>query len=164
MIDYGLLKTFEDWSAVLEGLLDAGQDALVAGDGEKVVNIQRELRAFRLKSPNDICSELDNIARKAVRDLAVGQTQVALEALAERSNELTDHIKTISAVTSKADRAASIISLETPTSIVTSLSEVAGSLKKLKDSAKAKNLDAAKNELKAAVKAVEALRDKIQSL
>lgn len=120
MSEWQSLKTFDDWAAKLDELLDEAQTATTS---DARVAAQKRLRTYRNESPL-FAADLDVIARDAISDLTAAQLGESVLAISERSAELDELRKHLSHVTAGAERAASWINLDGPTEIVKSMTDV----------------------------------------
>lgn len=132
MIDWNSLRNFDDWANALDELLEQGHAALRADDVNQQVQVQKLLRAFRQKSPNEYCRKLDEIAERAVLDIAAGSLQTGIKGIAERSAELDGFVKDIRSTTVHTQRITGWLSLENPRETAKSLTEVVLAFKELK--------------------------------
>ena len=146
MTNWSTLNTFEDWAGKLDELLDAGDQALRSDDVSRQIEVMKTLRAFRRESPNDTCRRLDEIAKQAVLDMAASSLQAGIGGIAARSAELDDYLRDVNLAASETRRTASWLSLETPTEVSKSLTEMIGALKEL--NADAKRLSGGNKEVK----------------
>jgi len=164
VIDFDSLRSFEDWSGALDRLLAEAERVIREGDNNERVKVQQELRAFRRKSPpTTALTRLDAVAREAVRDIAIQSVDEALIAIADRSNELDDLILELRSAAGAANRSASLINLESPTAIATSLTETIGAFKNLREEfADAENAEDVAKRLETAINAITKLRDEIE--
>ena len=165
MVDFDSLRSFDDWAGALDTLLADAERVIREGNNAGRTDVQRQLREFRRKSPpSPNLTRLDGIARKAVRDIAVQSVDEAITAIAERSNELDDLILQLRGVSATAQRHAKIINLETPTTIVASLTETVGALKELRDSFTPEvNAEEVAKRVESAIGAITKLRDAIEA-
>ena len=135
-INWDDYKGFEDWSELLDQLLDEATAVIKVDDINKRVEVQKKLRLFTRKSPNKFSRKLDEIATKAIKDIFMQTLNESIQAISSRSSELDSYVKDIQAVTGQAKQAGAIINLETPMSIATSLTELVGEVKGIKDAMK----------------------------
>ena len=135
-INWDDYKGFEDWSGLLDQLLDEATAAIKVDDIDKRVEVQKKLRLFTRKSPNEFSRKLDEIATQAINDIFMQTLEESIQAISSRSSELDSYVKDIQAVTGRARRTGAIISLETPQSIAEGLTKLVGEVKGIKDAMK----------------------------
>ena len=77
----------QKWANELQDLLAEGVRALRSGDVGKVADVQRKLRVFKERSP-DYADSLDRVATLAILDLDLQATEMAVERIEQRSEEV----------------------------------------------------------------------------
>ena len=132
-IDWLSLRTFDDWAGVLQHLLGQARAALESSDANKRAQVQGLLLEFITKSPNSSAAVLDDIAKKAIRDIYNDAVDQALADISSRNAELALHIKSINAVTSDAQAAAGSIRYERATGVINSATSLVQQLNELKN-------------------------------
>ena len=130
MSDWKNLKTFEDWKAKLEELLEEGRKASAANDDDARLETCSQLRMFVQKSrPNTPeILELDGIASEAQQALS---TQVASDAVGRieaRTTEILLLAKMVEQVAIKAESDAATLRLDKAHAAVDAITQASRAL------------------------------------
>lgn len=157
------IKGFDGWSNKLNELLEAAAACLESDDVKARVKVQKRLREFYLKSPNEFSRKLDEIAREAILNINSETTAQSLQAIVQRTNDLDQYTKDIKSITEGANRSASLISLESPQAIVNTLTDTIAAAKQIKGVfATAVNAIEIEKRINSMVNAIKKLREIIE--
>jgi len=101
-IQWDSLYSVNDYAKVLDAILVYTTDAVENGVNKDRLDAKTLLDRFVKESPVS-CEFLDLIARRAATDIFEREARLALNAIAERSNELNAAINGLNAVTEEAN-------------------------------------------------------------
>jgi len=127
-IHWNSLYSVSDYAKVLDAILQYATDTLENGTSNERLGAKKRLDRFVKESPVS-CEFLDLIARRAAVDIFELEASIALNAIAERSNELNAVVNGLNAVTEEANASRKSIMLE---SLNESLSNVEKALRTIK--------------------------------
>ncbi|MES2715130.1 MAG: hypothetical protein V4795_05165 [Pseudomonadota bacterium] len=121
----------KQWADALDRLLQQAVAARQAGDLGRIADLQRQLRQFRLDSP-DFADALDRQASLAIFDLDLSQTEEAVANIKARADEVQALTKLILGVAASAQADADVLGGKFAVQAIEAATAAIGSFKQLR--------------------------------
>ena len=166
-MNWNEIQGFDGWSAALERLIAELADAVNAQDFARKDAGLQDLRDYIKHSPNDVAGPLDDIALRTVLGVIATDWQDGAEELATRSAELAKLTKQIRAITEDNVAAAEGLRLTRIREVVDGSTDALrrfGDLKAQLEAEEGADAKAVVTKIKAAIKAVQSLRNAVEAL
>jgi len=132
----------KQWADTLDRLLQQAAAARQAGDTTRIAALQRQLRQFRLDSP-DFADALDRQASLAIFDLDLSQTEEAVANIKARAAEVQALTKLIVGVAASAQADADLLGGKAAVEAIEAATSAIGAFKKLRGQLSGGDADAA---------------------
>lgn len=151
------------WAQELQRLLQLAQEARESGDTARIEEVQGQLRRFCEDSPK-AAQALDEVATKAIFDLALGVTETALAGIRSRAAEVQALTKLIAGVAASTQAKAKVLSGDTARQAIDAATSAIGSFKQLRDQLDTSDADMATvaASIDKTLAAVQALRNRLE--
>lgn len=110
-INFDTLVLKSDWAGALQTLLAESETAIKQQNRDQMAALRTQFITFIKRSPS-MCDFLDDIALKAVDNLALADLNASLAAIQSRNKDLKAAIATIEVATEKAEKDAKALQLK----------------------------------------------------
>lgn len=163
--NWGSIKTIDGWQAKLQEILAAAEAASNADNFDQIQDARSRLVEFITHSVPDSASEIqemDEIAKKARKDLVERSIDKRLKSLSDRTSELAKLTKTVTAQAEASAAKAGSIRLERAQNAVTSLTDTVSQLKDFSDTLETGTDEELSKSVSDIIGSIQSLRNKIE--